>query len=44
MIYNGQWRGSSKVWVHRDSERESLLSLVIGKAIEKELKDQGNNR
>lgn len=28
-------RGQSKVWVHRDSERESLLSLEIGAAIEK---------
>lgn len=36
--------GSSKVWVHKDSERESLLSLAIGKAIEKELKEQESNR
>jgi|SRR6476660_5789753 len=36
-------RGSSKVWVHRDSERESSLSLAIGKGIEKVLKDRENN-
>jgi len=28
-------RGSSKIWVHRDSERESQLSIAMGKAIEK---------
>ncbi|HUR64971.1 MAG TPA: hypothetical protein VMZ03_01365 [Chitinophagaceae bacterium] len=28
-------RGGSKVWVHCDSERESLLSMALGKAIEK---------
>ena len=27
-------RGDTKVWVHKDSERESVLSLAIGKAIE----------
>lgn len=27
-------RGDSKVWVHRDSGRESLLSIAIGEAIE----------
>jgi hypothetical protein len=27
-------RGSSYVWVHRDSERESLLSVAVGKAID----------
>ena len=31
------WRGQSKVWVHRDSERESLLSEKIGAAIERSL-------
>lgn len=28
-------RGNTYVWVHRDSERESLLSLAIGAAIER---------
>jgi hypothetical protein len=28
-------RDGSGVWVHEDSERESLLSLAIGKGIEK---------
>ena len=32
-------RGDKRVWVHKDSERESLLSLAIGKAIESGLKD-----
>lgn len=27
-------KGRSVTWVHKDSERESLLSLAIGKAIE----------
>ena len=27
-------RNGSKVWVHKDSGRESVLSLAIGKAIE----------
>lgn len=33
-------RHSAKVWVHKDSERESLLGLAIGKAIDNELKKQ----
>jgi hypothetical protein len=36
-------RGKSKVWVHRDSERESLLSLAAGKAIENKLKRYNTN-
>ena len=28
-------RGRQKVWVHKDSERESLLSITMGKAIER---------
>jgi hypothetical protein len=32
-------RSSSCVWVHKDSDRESLLSLAIGKGIEKALKN-----
>ena len=28
------WKGKKKVWVHRDSERESLLSEKIGEAID----------
>lgn len=27
-------KGRSRVWVHKESRRESLLSLAIGKAIE----------
>jgi hypothetical protein len=30
-------RDGHKIWVHRDSERESLLSIAIGKAIEAKL-------
>jgi hypothetical protein len=30
-------RGGAEVWVHRDSERESLLGSRIGKAIEETL-------
>lgn len=30
-------RNGDSLWVHRDSEQESELSLAIGKAIEKEL-------
>ena len=33
-------KGSSQVWVHKDSGRESTLSTAIGKAIEDVLKDQ----
>jgi hypothetical protein len=32
-----------ETWVHNDSERESLLSLAIGKAIEKTGKFRINN-
>jgi hypothetical protein len=32
-------RSSSCVWVHKDSDRESLLSLAIGKGIERALKN-----
>lgn len=32
-------KGKSPSWVHCDSERESLLSIAIGKAIEKVLGD-----
>jgi len=28
-------RGSQKVWVHKESNRESRLSIAMGKAIEK---------
>lgn len=34
-------RGPVKVWVHRDSERESLLSTTIGAAIEATIEDIG---
>lgn len=27
-------KGSTRTWVHKDSEKESLLSLALGKAIE----------
>ncbi|HLG41489.1 MAG TPA: hypothetical protein VI461_17545 [Chitinophagaceae bacterium] len=33
-------RGESRIWVHKDSERESLLSIAIGKAIEGALKSR----
>ncbi len=36
-------RGDTKVWVHRDSERESMLSLAIGKTIERSAKNHMNN-
>jgi hypothetical protein len=32
--------GSEKLWVHKDSGRETLLSMALGKAIEKV---SGNN-
>lgn len=32
-------RNSRNVWVHRESERESMLSIAIGKAIETALKN-----
>lgn len=28
------WKDKKKIWVHRDSERESLLSEKIGEAID----------
>ena len=31
-------RGNSMIWVHRDSEKESALSIAIGKAIDKKLR------
>lgn len=31
-------RGNKTIWVHKDSDRESLLSLAIGEAIEKVFK------
>ena len=37
-------RGGTRVWVHKDSERESVLSLAIGKSIDHTLKDQQNHR
>jgi hypothetical protein len=33
-------RNGSMVWVHCDSERESLLSIALGKAIEKAQKNR----
>ncbi|MFI5130726.1 MAG: hypothetical protein ACHQFX_12070 [Chitinophagales bacterium] len=36
-------RGGTRVWVHKDSERESLLSLAIGKSIDHTLKEQENH-
>lgn len=36
-------RGNTSVWVHKDSERESMLSLAMGKAIDEALKNRGNN-
>ena len=33
-------RGGACVWVHRDSDRESLLSLAIGQGIERALKNR----
>ncbi len=33
-------RGSSKVWVHKDSGRETLLGLAIGKAIDKAIENK----
>jgi hypothetical protein len=32
-------REEGEVWVHRESERESMLSIAIGKAIETALKN-----
>ena len=36
-------RGTAKVWVHKDSGRESLLSIAIGKAIENAMRQRKNN-
>ena len=36
-------RSASKVWVHKDSGRESLLSIAIGKAIENATKQRNND-
>lgn len=33
-------RGAENVWVHKDSERETLLSMAMGKAIEQHLSKQ----
>lgn len=33
-------RGNTRVWVHKDSERESMLSLAMGKAIDEALKNR----
>ena len=30
-------RGSQRVWVHKDSERESQLSIALGRAIDKNI-------
>lgn len=35
-------RGDAEVWVHKDSERESMLSLAIGRAIDGVVKEDGN--
>ena len=35
-------RGSSGSWVHRDSGRETVLSVAIGKAIEKAVSQHRN--
>ena len=37
-------RGSTYVWVHKDSEKESELSLAIGAGIEKILSNEDLNR
>lgn len=37
-------RGNSKVWVHKDSERESLLSLAIGEAIDHVFEERRQRR
>jgi hypothetical protein len=34
-------RGDAKIWVHKDSERESILSRAMGKAIEAAWKRSG---
>lgn len=34
-------RSDTKIWVHKDSERESVLSIAIGKAIETNVKEEG---
>ena len=37
-------RNGSYVWVHRDSEKESELSIAIGAGIESKLSDKEINR
>jgi len=37
------YRGASRSWVHKDSERETVLSITLGKAIENALKDKAGN-
>ena len=36
-------KGRKKTWVHRDSERESLLSVKIGEAIDHAIKNLKGN-
>jgi len=33
-------RNSANVWVHKDSEKESVLSIAIGKGIEEAIKNR----
>ena len=33
-------RNSAKVWVHKDSEKESVLSIAMGKGIEEAMKNR----
>jgi hypothetical protein len=35
--------GSCRSWVHKDSERETVLSVALGKAIEDALNGNGSN-
>ena len=35
--------GSEKLWVHKDSGRETLLSMALGKAIEKVSGNKSSN-
>ena len=37
-------RGGTRVWVHKDSERESVLSLALGRSIDRTLQDRENHR
>lgn len=36
-------RDGQTVWVHKESERESLLSLAMGKAIDELMKENGKD-